>query len=42
MAMTDDEISKRFGDKLEQTEEGDMPSVVAKVLSPFIIQLCMI
>ena len=36
MAMTEDEISKRFGDKLEQTEEGDMPSVVGKVVSAFI------
>ena len=36
MAMTEDEISKRFGDKLEQTEEGDMPSVVAKVASALI------
>ena len=36
MAMTEDEISKRFGDKLEQTEEGDMPSVVGKVVSAVI------
>ena len=35
MAMTEDEISKRFGDKLDKFESGDMPSVVAKVVSAF-------
>ncbi|KAL1523516.1 hypothetical protein AB1Y20_018453 [Prymnesium parvum] len=33
--LSEAEISERFDDKLEQTEEGDMPGVIAKVLSAF-------
>ena len=33
--MAEDEISSRFGDKLEQTEQGEMPTVLAKVIAAF-------
>ncbi len=33
--LSEDEVSARFGDKLEKFESGEMPGVIAKVLSSF-------
>jgi len=35
LSMSEEEVSRRFGDKLEQTEDGDMSEVIAKVVSAF-------